>query len=924
MQCPDCGQKINDYEKRCSNCGYKLVEENMGDVVENTEVVRGSRDVSRHNDEATNTNYIVNRVTNKAEKEALTPEERKAQKRRNKNIMERRKAENKRKKALIKGKFQKMKAEEFPAPLIWREDHCAQDALGYELLFEDGTIKIKDEAYSRVIEFEDASFQAAREAEQNEIYERWTELLSSYDNTAHLQVKVICRVIDKELFQEQTYLQPEEGDVTGNKFRKEINKILEGKIEETQQNVKRTRLLVITVQAPTKAKAIPLLARETEKAIRQFKIMGVDTKELRGNDLLALINTITNPDDPRDMVSFNDLYATSNTESSKSAYQLGYSTKDLIAPANFARPDDRHVSWNEQWGQSLYVQKWANSVRTDIISELAEIPINQIITLDMNAWEHTKAMETVESMVTDLKVQKTDYILKHSQTMYITDEMLPTNLQDAIENANETRTDLVSRDQQMWSLTFTTFTWANSQEACDENAEHIKDVFRRFLYRVEPLIELQGQGFAAALPTGNCDLPYVRNLTTAPLAALIPFTSVELMEDGGMFMGQNSTSKNFIFYNRKDAIAPNGFILGKPGRGKSVTAKNTILHTLLTDSDAEVIVLDPEREYVNLVKELGGELVEISGKSKTYINPFDIALEDDENPLAMKTDAIISMVEMMSKNLTELQKSLVDRSVSRVYDKYFETKDPKDLPTLTEFYETLKNQPEKEAGVLATTIERYVNGQAAIFNHHTNVNTQNRFVVYDIRDCADNMKGLALLILLDATWQRIVANREKGTRTWLFVDEMQLLFENEYAITYFDQLWTRSRKYGAIPTGITQNVERLVNNEKTRLMLANSDFMVLLGQSASDAEALGDIIRLSDRQIATIRNAGAGEGLLVAAGKIVPFINLIPTDTAIYRMITTKLDDITAYKQQKSTPKTQKRASGKKNTQKRDLISDRK
>lgn len=792
-----------------------------------------------------------------------------------------------------KGMKRLLPTEDYPGTLVLRADKCTQDALGYELLREDGTVKLQQGVYSRVVEFQDASFQAARESEQREIYENWSELLNTFDNTVHLQVKILCRVIDRDAFREDTFLPPVEGDYAGNRFRRDINQIIESKVAETQQNVERRRLFIVTVEAPTREQASPLLARATEQVMRSLKNMGVNSEEIRGNVLLRIIDSITNPRDPRGFVSFDDLKVTD--EHGVSAIQLGYTTKDLVAPADLTKIDDTHISWNGVTGQALYLQKWAGSVRSDMISSLAELPINQVITLDMTSWEQSRAIETIESMNTDLKVQKSDYVLKHSQTMYITDEMLPTNLQDAMENARDLRDDLVSRDQKMWSLTCTTMTWADSLEDCDENSGAIQDVFRRFTCRAVPLVKLQRQGFAAMLPTGRCDIPYVRNLTTAPLAALVPFTSVELMERGGMWMGQNQTSKNFIFYNRRDAVAPNGFILGKPGRGKSVTAKNTILWTLLTDPTAEVIVLDPEREYINVAREMDGEVVQISGDSHTYINPFDLEIVEGEQPLAMKVDAIMSMVEMMAKNLSPMQKTLVDRCVSRIYDRYFATHDQRDIPTLIDFYNMLNQQPEPEGRMLAVTIERYVTGQASLFNHPTNVNTHKRFVVYDIRDCADNMKGLALLILLDQTWNRIVRNRERHVRTWVFIDEMQLLFENDYAISYFDQLWTRSRKYGAIPTGITQNIERIINNEKSRLMLANSDFLVLLGQSASDAAALGEVIKLSERQVAMMRNAGPGEGLLVAGGKIIPFENRIPTDSAIYRMVTTKLDDLIQY-----------------------------
>lgn len=789
----------------------------------------------------------------------------------------------------------KLPTASYPGTLVLRADKSSQDALGYDLLHEDGTFRVGEGRYSRVVEFQDASFQAARIEDQREIYNMLSDLYSTFDDSVHLQVKILCRMLNEAEFKADMYLPFVDGDDRGNEVRKEINSIIDSKFAETQQFVDRRRLLVIEVDQPTLSKAVPALARHCEEAMRQLRNIGVSAKVLSGNELLRVMDSVTNPDDSRSCTpTFDDLKVTNGRGAS--AISLGYSTKDLVAPPDVTTIDETHISWGGCYGQSLYIPKYASSIRSDMVSSLAELPINQVITIDIQCWEHTKAIETVESTVTDLKVQKSDYVLKHSQTMYITDEMLPTNLQDAIANVSDLRDDLVTRDQKMWAVTVCILTWSDSLEGCDANAESIKDIFRRYTFRAEALPMLQRQGFAAAMPTGRCDIPYVRNMTTAPLAALVPFTSVELIEPGGMFMGQNQTSKNFIFYDRKNAVSPNGFIVGKPGRGKSVTAKNTIMWTLLTDPEAEVVVLDPEREYVNIASEFDGEIVRIAGDSQTYINPFDLEVAEGEAPLAMKTDAIISMVEMMAKDLTELQKSLIDRSVSRVYDRYFETHDPADFPTLSDFYAELRDQPEKDASILATTIERYVLGQASMFNHKTNVNTSKRFVIYDIRDCADNLKPLALLILLDATWQRIVRNRERGTRTWFFVDEMQLLFDNDYAVEYFDQLWTRSRKYGAIPTGITQNVERLVNNDRSRLMLANSDFLVLLGQSASDAAALGEVIKLSERQVATIRNAGPGEGLLVAGGKIIAFSNIIPSDTNIYRMVTTKIDDINAYR----------------------------
>lgn len=769
---------------------------------------------------------------------------------------------------------------------ITRANKTTVDILGYKKMFFNGTCLVEEGVYSRAIEFDDANFQAAKQSDQEDFFNRYAEMLNAFDADVRMQVLLLMHVIDENQFRDEMYMKMVPGDKHGNVFRRETNDIIDSRINETRQNIRRRRFLILTINAATMEKAEPVLARACETALTQLKMLDVDARVLTGTERLEIVNTITNPKDSGKAISYKDLTALP-----------GLSTHDLVAPPTFSRDTEpsKCCQWGDTYGQALYMEKWSNSVRSDMLSQIAELPINVAITIDYRGWDQVKARETIETQLTDAKVQKTEYIQKHSERMLITDEMLPSDLRDAIANYEALRDDFLRRQQKYWSVSFSVLTWGSSREECEGHAEEIKGVIRMHNCRLAPLTSLQTQGFQAALGLGATRFPdeYRMNMCTAPGAALMPFTSVELMEAGGMYMGQNRVSKNFIFYDRKNAVAPNGFILGKPGRGKSVTAKQTIINVLLTDPDADVIVIDPEREYTALAREFDGEVVRVSANSGTYINPFDLEIESDEaQPLAMKTDAIISMVEQMAKNLTELQKTLVDRSVSICYEKFLESRNPDDIPTLVDFHKTLKEQPEPEGEMLATTIERYITGQANLFAHRTNVDTSSRFVVYDVRDLADNLKSLALLILLDATWQRIVANRERHVRTWVFIDEMQLLLSNEYAIDYFDMLWTRSRKYGAIPTGITQNIERLINNEKTRLMVANSDFLVLLGQSATDAMALGGVLSLSDDQVGYIRNSGVGEGLLVANGKIIPYENRIPRDTQLYRITTTKIDDL--------------------------------
>ena len=798
--------------------------------------------------------------------------------------------EKRRDKAKRRGR--RMPAESFPGALVLRSTRSSQDALGYEKLFEDGLVLVEEGVWSRVIEFDDINFQTARDDTQHQTFERWRAMWNQIDPGIKVQLKIVCHVVDRERFVSEMTLPMVEGDDIGNPFRRELNSIIERQVTATRQNVERRRLLVLTCHADDSAEATATIAHAIESVTRALMGMGVTgTHVLSGDELLDLIDSLTNPEDERGQACFDQLR--SRDARGRTAVELGYTTRDLVAPPDVTRTDPRHISWGTCHGQALYVSSWGNTCRTNMLSALAELPVTQVITVDVRPWDPANAVDLVESINTDLKAQRTEYILDHSQTMYVTDEMLPTPLQDALASVRATRDDLVNGDELLFTIGISILTWAPDDEGCERSAKLISETMRRYGYRVSPLATLQGQGFAAAMPTGRYDIPYTRTITSSPLAALVPFSGVEILEKGGMYMGQNILSKNFIFCDRAHMTAPNGFILGQLGRGKSVAAKSMVLWTRLLSPDSDIVIIDPENEYRPLVEALGGHMVKVGAGSTTYFNPLDLAIEGtdpEDGPLELKTDMVISAVIMMAKNVSELQKSVVDRCVKLIYAKYLETHDPADQPVLSDLYVALREQPEAEAAELATTIERYILGQAALFNHRTNVEVgpDQHLVCFDIRDNGENLKPLVELFVLDYVWQRVVRNRALGRRTWIFIDEIHLLFDSEYSIRFFDSIWSRSRKYGAIPTGITQNAERLLENPHTRKMLSNSDFLVLLGQASTDAATIGQERQLSDEQVSFLERATPGSGLICAGGKVVEFTNVIPEDTQIFRLFNTR------------------------------------
>lgn len=777
--------------------------------------------------------------------------------------------------------------------VAWEREYvCNTHDLGYELMREDGVCKLRDGEYARIVSFEDINYQGALRQVQADIHQHLVELVNSFDVDAGFQWYIETKRYGKQEFNAEMHYKDVPGDDLFNDLRHEQNMILENQISESAYNVRRALYLVIRIQAPNMSKAKNLLDRMISTVEQKLSDIGSECRALSGREWLEVLNHVTNPDDPSGIVSYDDLLA-----------MPGTSTLDLIAPADLTKTKTG-FSYGEHFGQVLYLQKFSNSVRDDFLSAIAELPQNTSVSLHVTPIDQADAIELVEGQLLNIKQEKRNYIISHPKTAMLDDEMLPGSLGDNLKAARETRDDLVHYDQKFFAMTIVVLCYDKDPIALESYIEEVKKLGRKFTCRFANFPR-QIDGLKACLPLANNESLPERKVMSDALANFVPFTSDELVQSGGMYMGINNISKNHIFYNRKTAIAPNGFILGKPGRGKSFTAKGQIMWTLLTNPDDKVIVLDPEGEYGALCGLLNGTHIKLSSSSDTHVNIFDINenYSDDENshgdPLELKTDFILSVVNQMAKGLTSLQESIVDRTVAQVYQPYFDSKDKDDIPTLQDFYEALKAQPEEEAVTLATTIERYISGSMRIFNHKTtdDVDMSNRFIVFDIKDLPQNLKALGLLIVLDQTWNFISSGRDSGSSTWFFVDELQLLLDDEGAIEYFDKLYTRSRKWGAIPTGITQNVTRLLATKQTSLMVQNSDYLIILGQSSRDADALAEILELSKNQTNAIKTASVGSGLLIAEKKVIPYTYEVPKElngvpTKIYRALTTKLTDL--------------------------------
>ena len=541
---------------------------------------------------------------------------------------------------------------------------------------------------------------------------------------------------------------------------------------------------------------------------------------------------------------------------------------------------------DDHYAKTIYLQEYPAELSDTFLYELLEIPRELVVTLHINPPDQDEAFDLVKTKLAFMEQQKVDEQKKALQNGYDF-EMLSYDLTYSLTEAKELVDDLQNKGQKLFSMTGSIHFNADTVEKLAEIQGEISSIGRQFGFKIIELEFLQEEGLNTALPLGGNSLPLDRTLSTASTAIFIPFTISDLIQENGKYYGVNAISKNILSLDRKLLKAPNGFVLGTPGSGKSFSVKREIVNVLLRDAEDEVIIIDPEREYSVIGKNFNGEIIKIASDSSTTINPMDINENygDDTDPVVLKSEFLISLFDLIiggALGLSSTQKTLIDRVCRRTYETIKDR-----MPTFVDFYHILKEQ-EEEASQLVMDLEIYIEGSLSVFSSETNVDITKRLVVYDIKDLGKQLKTMGMLIVLDQVWNRITTNRERGVRTWLYIDEMQLLFTNEYSENYFFELWSRARKWGAIPTGITQNVETLLLSDLARRMLSNSDFVMMLNQAKSDRSQLVRLFDISEEQEKFVVNSPEGYGLMVFGDTTLPFYDHFPKDTQLYKMMSTK------------------------------------
>ncbi len=753
---------------------------------------------------------------------------------------------------------------------------CVQDIIPVKAIWEDGIFLVGKNKYSKSYKFLDINYAVASREDKEAMFLDYSSLLNSLDTGATTKITINNRRINKLDF-EKTILLKDANDEL-DKYRHEYNQMLIDQAKNANEIVQE-KIITISVYKDSVEEARNYFTRANTELMNRFNTLGSKCIELNAKERLRIAHDFYRTGEE---TSFHfDIHET---------MKKGHDFKDFICPDTAELEKDYFMIGN-RYGRAFFLKEYASYINDSMVSELTDLNRNMMLSVDIIPIPTDEAVKEAENRRLGVETNITNWQRKQNANNNWS-SIIPYDMEQQRNDSKEFLDDLTLRDQRMFLVVITAIITDDTKEKLESDTEAIKQIASKNLCQLGILKYQQLDGLQNVLPFGVRKIDALRTLTTESLAVFMPFKVQEIRHTNGIFYGQNAISKNMIIADRRQLLNGNSFILGVSGSGKSFTAKQEILSIRLRDPNADIIIIDPEREYAPLVNSLNGEVIKISATSNNHINAMDMNSDygDGANPVILKSEFILSLCEQLigSGNLGPKQKSIIDRCTANVYRVFQQGNYQGIPPTLQDFREQLLNQPEEEAKEIALAIELFTNGSLNTFAMNTNVNTSSSLISYDILDLGKQLLPLGMLVVLDSILNRITANRTKGKNTYIFIDEIYLLFQYEYSANFLFTLWKRVRKYGAFATGITQNVEDLLQSHTARTMLANSEFIIMLNQASTDRVELAKLLNISDLQMSYITNVGAGEGLIKVGSALVPFSNRFPKNTELYKLMTTR------------------------------------
>ena len=760
----------------------------------------------------------------------------------------------------------------------------AQDSIPFQRMFPDGICRVTDTYYTKTIQFQDINYQLSQNEDKTAIFDGWCDFLNYFDASVHFQLTFLNMAANKDTYGTQITI-PLRGD-EDDAIRTEYTQMLRDQLAKGNNGLIKTKYLTFGIDADGMKTAKPRLERIETDVLNNFKRLGVAAEPLNGTERLRLLHDMLRIDDPAPFRFSWDWLAPS-----------GLSVKVFIAPSSFEFAKGNYFGIGQKRGAVSFLQILAPELNDRMLADFLDMESSLIVTMHVQSVDQVSAIKTIKRKITDLDRMKIEEQKKAVRSGYDMD-IIPSDLATYGAEAKKLLQELQSRNERMFLLTFLVLNIADSVPKLRNNVFQASSIAQKYNCQLVRLDFRQEEGLMSSLPLGLNQVEIQRSLTTSAVAIFVPFTTQELYQNGSeaLYCGLNALSNNLIMVDRKFLKNPNGLILGTPGSGKSFAAKREIANVFFVTND-DIIICDPEAEYGPLVERLHGQVIKISPTSPHFINPMDLNLNysDDENPLSLKSDFILSLCELIvggKDGLQPVEKTIIDRCVRMVYRDYLNDPKPENMPVLEDLYQELRRQEEKEAQYVATALEIYVTGSLNVFNHRTNVDIQNRIVAFDIKELGKQLKKIGMLVVQDQVWNRVTVNREAHKATRYYIDEFHLLLKEEQTAAYSVEIWKRFRKWGGVPTGITQNVKDLLASREVENIFENSDYIYMLNQASGDRQILAKQLNISPHQLSYVTHSGEGEGLLFYGNIILPFVDRFPKDTELYRVMTTKPNEV--------------------------------
>lgn len=758
-----------------------------------------------------------------------------------------------------------------------------QDSISYQEMFKDGICRVTDRFYTKCIQFGDINYQLAQNEDKTAVFEYWCDFYNYFDSSISLQLSCMSQYANVKEMEGSIDIPPQEDEF--NAIREEYDGVLKTQLAKGNNGLLRRKYVTFGIEASGVKAAKPKLERIEADIINNLKAMGVQAHSLSGYERLKVLSGMLNPDSQEPFIFNYDLIA-----------KTGLNTKDFIAPTSFDFRDNRMFRMGRTFGAVSFLQILAPELSDKMLADFLDMDNSIVVNLHIQSIDQDKAIKQIKMKITDLDKMKIEEQKKAVRSGYDMD-VLPSDLVTYGGEAKKLLEDLQSRNERMFLVTVLVMNMEKSKQKLENIAFQTAAIAQKYNCSLKRLDYQQEQGLMSSLPIGQNQIDIQRGLTTSATAIFVPFTTEELFQNGeALYYGINAISNNMIMADRKLLKNPNGLILGTPGSGKSFSAKREMTNAFLITPD-DIIICDPEGEYYPLVQHLKGQVIKISPNSEQYINPMDINLNysEDESPISLKADFILSLCELIVGSKTGLEpveKTIIDRCVRMIYQNYLEHPDPTNMPVMQDLYECIMAQEEPEAKRIATALEIYVKGSLNVFNHRTNVDIDNRLICFDIKELGKQLKKIGMLVVQDQVWNRVTVNRAEHKSTRYYIDEFHLLLKDEQTAAYSVEIWKRFRKWGGIPTGITQNVKDLLASREIENIFENSDFVYMLNQAGGDRQILAKQLNISPHQLSFVTNSNEGEGLLFYGNTIIPFKDRFPKDTQLYRIMTTKPNEI--------------------------------